>query len=99
MVKAQRLILRGKSPPTAGAIGDSLFPGDIAPRGGEHAGLVGCLSSLTAADGTFAQLLLGPIVRLVVDVDLDELPRHLVAQRPGDGFQFRNLVPRGRPSG
>ncbi len=99
MVKAQRLILRGKSPPAAGAVGDAFLPGDLAPRGGEHAGLVGCLSGRPAADGTFAQLLLGPVVRLLLDIDLDELPGHLVAQRRGDGFQFRELDACGRPSG
>lgn len=72
-------------------MGDPFFPGDIASRGGEHAGLVGGLPGRPAADRAFAQFVLGPVVGLLLDVDLDEPPGHLVARRAGDGFQLREL--------
>ena len=72
-------------------MGDALCPGHVSPRGREHAGFVGGLSGRPAADRAFAQFFLKPVVGLFLDVHLDELPGHLVAQRPGDGFQLREL--------
>ena len=75
-------------PPTWGATPDSSCPRDVASRGGEHARLVGSLSGRPAADRAFAHFRLGPVVGLILHVQLDELPRHLVAQGPGDVFQL-----------
>jgi hypothetical protein len=38
-----------------------------------------------------AQFLLRPVVRLLLNVNLDQLPGHLVTQCPGDSFQLREL--------
>jgi hypothetical protein len=72
-------------------MGNPFFPGDIAARGGEHAGLIGRLSGHPAADRTFTPFVLRPVVGLLLDIDLDELPSHLIAQRAGDVFQLREL--------
>jgi hypothetical protein len=48
--------------------------------------LVRSLASRPAADRAFAEFVLGPVVRLFLNVDLDQLPGHLVTERPGDGF-------------
>ena len=53
--------------------------------------MVGSLAGRTPADRAFAQFLLGPVVGLLLNVDLDQLPSHLVTQCPGDGFQLREL--------
>jgi hypothetical protein len=80
-----------KSPPTAGAIGDALFPGDFSPRGQKHARLVGSLAGRTPAGRAFAQFLLGPVFRLFLNVDFDQLASHLVTKCSGYGFQLWEL--------
>ncbi len=57
----------------------------------EHAGLVGSLAGSPSADRALAQFLLGPVVGLLLNVDLDQLPGHLIAQRTGNSLQLREL--------
>lgn len=91
VINPQCLILRGKSPPTNGAISDALFPGHVSSRGRQHARLVGSFAGRSAADRAFAQFLLRPIVRLLLDIHLDQLPSHLVTERTSDVFQLREF--------
>lgn len=55
--------------------------------------MVGLLASGPSADRTFAKFIVGPIVGLFLNIDLDELASHLVTQDTGDGFQLRKLCP------
>jgi hypothetical protein len=61
--------------------------------------LVGRLAGRPAADGAFADFLLGPVLGLPPEVDLDQLPGHLIAEGPRDGLQFRELGAAGEPVG
>ena len=86
MAKAQRLILREKSPPTAGAIRNALLPLDISPSGHEYTGLIRGLAGHPPAYWALAQFVLRPVVGLLLNINLDQLPGYLVAQRTGDRF-------------
>jgi hypothetical protein len=46
-----------------------------------------------------AQFLLGPVVGLFLNADLDQLASHLVTQCSGDGFQLRELGTARKPLG
>jgi hypothetical protein len=50
--------------------------------------LVGSLASRAPAGRAFAQLLFGPVVRLFLNIDFDQLASHLVTECSGDGFQL-----------
>src|SRR5207249_798735 len=69
------------------------------PRGLEPAGFVGGLAGRPPADRALAQLLLGSIVGLLLNVDLDQLPSDLVSQGTGDVLQFRELGASGQTVG
>jgi hypothetical protein len=81
----------GEKPAGIGGDGRLVVSRSRPPSGGEDAGFVGGLAGRPAAEGAFAQFIVGPVVGLLLRVDLDQLPGHLVARRTGDGFQLREL--------
>jgi hypothetical protein len=50
--------------------------------------LVGGLPGRPSTDWAFAQLILGPVVGLLLNVDFDQLPSNLITQGTSDGFQL-----------
>ena len=66
-----------------------MLPGDLAPRGRQHAGLVRGLVGWPPADRTVPELLLGPVLGLLLNVGLDQLPSDLVAQGAGERLELR----------
>ena len=78
---------------------DAFLPGDVPPRGGQHAGLVGGFAGGPPTGRAFAQLVLGPVLGLTPDMRLDDLPGDLVPEGTGEGLQLRELGITGQTVG